>query len=421
MGFSSQNGHVGLKVQSIKGTYKDPGAVSPNQGIFIRTRSGALGGNRELLIPDPEIGGNRDVPDAQLGPISYSGEYDIYARMEAMAALLYMGLGAIQVPTINSKTVTNKVITTNVATLTTSASHGFVVGQQVQVALTPPDVAFDGSWVIASTPSGTTFTYATPLTTTVSTAASGGTAVTNGATLTGFTDTIVPASAAIPWVSVEEKVASGFEVFKYTDCKVNTVHFEADANGYLMGTVGLIGLTQQETTATAVAVQRVDTSALLVGTSIIVAWNGATLPAKSFSIDINNNIEDDDFRLGSLFLGDLVEKRREITMGVTIRPQDNTLWKTAMWGGPAASVPGGLSFKDDVQITITSYEDIPGATPGTKYTATFTIPQAIIAPFTPVPSGDDVMENDLEIRAVRPNPATDIISVALKHAYVNIA
>ena len=88
MGFLAQAGHVGLRTQALKGTYADPGAVSPNQGIFMYIRSGALGGNRELMVPDPEIGGNRDVPDSQLGPISYSGEYDFYARLESLATLL---------------------------------------------------------------------------------------------------------------------------------------------------------------------------------------------------------------------------------------------------------------------------------------------------------------------------------------------
>lgn len=341
MGYISQAGHVGFKIQSVKGTYKDPGAVAPNQGVFCRTRSGALGGNRELLIPDPEIGGNRDVPDANLGPIAYSGEYDMYLRMESLATLLYAALGAN---------------------------------------------------------------------------------VDSGTTALGYTHTITPAATAIPWVSVEEQVADGFETFKYTDCKVNTLHMEADANGFLMGTCGLIGLTQGETTATGAGAMRTDTSGLIVGTSIIVAWNAIQLPAKSFSLDINNNIEDDDFRLGSLFLGNAVEKRREITMGVTIRPEDNSLWKTAMWGGPSATVPGGQAFKDDVLITITSYEMIPGSTgPAVPYVATFTVPQAVISPFTPNPSGDDVLEHDLEIRAVRPNPATAILTATVKNSYATAA
>ena len=76
MGFVAQAGHVGIRTQASKGTYADPGATAPNQGVFMFTRSGALGGNRELLIPDPEIGGSRDVLDAQLGPSAFSGEYD---------------------------------------------------------------------------------------------------------------------------------------------------------------------------------------------------------------------------------------------------------------------------------------------------------------------------------------------------------
>jgi hypothetical protein len=343
MGFPSQTGHVGIRTQAVKGTYVDPGAVAPNQGVFLRLRSGAMGSNRDLLIPDPEIGGNRDIPDAQLGPIAFSGEYDFYTRMEGLATLLYGALGSKAAET--------------------------------------------------------------------------------GSALLGYTHTITPADGtSLPWLSVEEKISSTFDVYRYTDAKVNTLHLESDASGYLMGTAGLIALTQQGAqTPTAAGVQRVDTSPLIVGTNITVQWNGANLPAKSFSLDINNNLEDDDFRMGSLFLGDLVEKRREVTMGVTIRPQDNALWKTAVWGSPAATVPLGQSFKDDAIITMTSYEDIPGANVGVKYTASFTIPSAIIAPFNVSPSGDDVMENDLEIRAVRPVPGTPIITAVVKNSYATVA
>lgn len=339
MGFSSQTGHLGFKTQTAKGAYLDPGAVAPNQGVFVRTRSGSLGGNRELLIPDPEIGGNRDIPDAQLGAISYSGDIDVYLRMESLAFFLKGALGN-------------------------------------------------------STPSGSA--------------------------ATGYTHTTTAGDTTLPWISVEEKISNTYEAFNYTDAKINTFHMEADANGYLMGTVGLIALTQiLDASPTVIGSQRVDTSGLLVGTNITVNWNGASLPAKSFSLDINNNIEDDDFRLGSFFLGDAVEKRRELTMGVTIRPNDSALWRTAMWGGPAATTPGGQSFKDDVSITIASYEDIPGAT-AVKYAATFTIPQAIIAPFNPEPSGDDVIEHDIEIRAVRPNPATPILTTTVKTSYATL-
>jgi hypothetical protein len=341
MGFSSQAGYVGFKTQTTKGLYANPGAVAPDQGVFMRTRSGSLGGNRELLIPDPEIGGNRDIPDAQLGPINFVGEFDFYARMESIATLLKGALG--------------------------EASSA-------------------------------------------------------GAAGTGYTHTITPADAnPLPWLSVEENIGGSYEDFQYTDIKVNTFHLEADANGYLMGTVGLIGLTQAPLASpTAIGAQRWDTSPLLVGTNVFVRWGGVQLPARSFSFDVNNNLEDDDFRLGSLFLGNAVEKRREITMGVTIRPDDAVLWRTAMWGGPAATQPLGLSYKDDVEIVVETYEDIPGAT-GVPYSATITVPSAVIRPFSVDPSGDDVLEHDLEIQALRPDPAVDILTAEVVNSYATVA
>ena len=57
-----------------------------------------------------------------------------------------------------ARSVSNKALTSNVATLTTSAAHGFDVGDTV--AITGVDATFNGTYTIASVPSTTTFTYA---------------------------------------------------------------------------------------------------------------------------------------------------------------------------------------------------------------------------------------------------------------------
>lgn len=59
----------------------------------------------------------------------------------------------------SSFSITNKALTNNVATITTSASHSFVVGQTVSIILTSADAAFDGLRTVATTPSSTTFTF----------------------------------------------------------------------------------------------------------------------------------------------------------------------------------------------------------------------------------------------------------------------
>lgn len=58
----------------------------------------------------------------------------------------------------NANSVNNKALTSNVATLTTAAAHGLKAGAVVSVA--GVGSPFDGTWVIASVPSTTTFTYA---------------------------------------------------------------------------------------------------------------------------------------------------------------------------------------------------------------------------------------------------------------------
>jgi hypothetical protein len=54
--------------------------------------------------------------------------------------------------------VTNKALTTNVATLTTANPHYLTTGETVKIS--GVDATFDGSYTVASTPTATTFTYA---------------------------------------------------------------------------------------------------------------------------------------------------------------------------------------------------------------------------------------------------------------------
>jgi hypothetical protein len=54
--------------------------------------------------------------------------------------------------------ITNKALTTNVATLTTSAAHGLSIG--MQIIITGVDATFNGEYRITTVPTTTTFTYA---------------------------------------------------------------------------------------------------------------------------------------------------------------------------------------------------------------------------------------------------------------------
>lgn len=72
-----------------------------------------------------------------------------------------------------TRSVTNKSLTDNVATLTTSVTHGFLPGDVVTVSIS--DAVFDGAYTIIDTPTTATFTFA-KTNTNVSPAAASGTA-----------------------------------------------------------------------------------------------------------------------------------------------------------------------------------------------------------------------------------------------------
>jgi hypothetical protein len=57
-----------------------------------------------------------------------------------------------------SAAVSNKSVTTNVVTLTTSAAHGFLAGDQVVVA--GVDSTLNGTYTVTAAPTPTTFRYA---------------------------------------------------------------------------------------------------------------------------------------------------------------------------------------------------------------------------------------------------------------------
>lgn len=67
--------------------------------------------------------------------------------------------------------VTNKALTTNVATLTTSIAHDFNAGNTVTVS--GVDATFNGTYTVVATPTTTTFTYAKTASNVTSVAASG--------------------------------------------------------------------------------------------------------------------------------------------------------------------------------------------------------------------------------------------------------
>ena len=339
MGVSSQQGVFAFKTQTSRGT---PATDLGTTGVAMYRTGGSMTPNRELMIPDAEIGGGRDVPDALLGPISFGGDIEFYTRFNSIGVLLKAALGA---PASAAGTATG----TNVHTFT------------------PTD------------------------------------------------------STTLPFLTVYERIGANLERILYQDCVVNTLHLESDADGYLTGTAGLIGC-RGAFGAPDVDVSTVlDETTITVGTNIKVLYDGADIKAKSFSIDINNNFEDDDFRLGSFYLEDLTPKRREINGSLTLRHETKDLMRQALLGSSSATAAGGLTTKKPIKIEIDTYGEIPSSAPATTYSLDLEFPKTVFEPFGFEPSGDEILESDVTFQALRPVAATPVMTAALTNAVAAVA
>lgn len=86
-------------------------------------------------------------------------QQDIISALTAIPGIEYSTVNLLRKESADqSFNVSNKALTSNIATLTTSASHNFTVGQTVRVS--GVDSVFNGDHIVLSTPSATTFTYA---------------------------------------------------------------------------------------------------------------------------------------------------------------------------------------------------------------------------------------------------------------------
>jgi hypothetical protein len=115
------------------------------------------------------VGTDHQHPNQHVRSIQWSGVNGVLLHDEYDVDKIYPAI---------TVSISNKALTSNVATLTTSAAHGLTVG--MTITITGVDATFNGSYRITTVPTTTTFTYAKTADNVASTAVSPvGTGVTN--------------------------------------------------------------------------------------------------------------------------------------------------------------------------------------------------------------------------------------------------
>jgi N4-gp56 family major capsid protein len=131
----------GANVQPKDGAFY-VGMLHPDVSYDLRTEAATSGAN---VWREPHT-----YTEAGVGNI-WSGEVGVYEGVK------FIESSRVEQASSATRSVTNKALTSNVATLTTSANHGFEVGENVTVA--GVDSTFNGTYVITAK-TDTTFSYA---------------------------------------------------------------------------------------------------------------------------------------------------------------------------------------------------------------------------------------------------------------------
>lgn len=217
-------------------------------------------------------------------------------------ATTYKVIGQVNTGAVLSNTISNKALTSNVATLTTGTAHGFTAGDKV--VITGVDTTFNGTFAIASVPTSTTFTFPLTASNVSSTAVTTGTvtaydapvarAVTNKAKSGGFatltTSSHTLAAGDDVYVYINDSTIDGTRTLtSVTSTSMTFIAVGADIASTAVSSGGVSGNTWQtlytvpSATQTVIStIQIVNISDVSANADIILAVNGAAFDVKQF-------------------------------------------------------------------------------------------------------------------------------------------
>lgn len=214
----------------------------------------------------------------------------------------------------------------------------------------------------------------------------------NGAYLHNFT-----ASGVLPWLSIKKTIADDIQIFDYTDCKVEGFQIDVNASEPATAKFDIVGISDAIGVA---GNENYESAPMLIAVSATVNIGGVAVSAKKATINYKNNLENADFRVGSRFLGDITEKRREIDLSMDIvLDTTSELYRKAFYGAANATSAGFAVYADRVDIILSSPTNI--GTSAIPFKIQFTIKNAVFMA-APIPAkGDELIVIPLELKATK--------------------
>lgn len=219
-------------------------------------------------------------------------------------------------------------------------------------------------------------------------------------------------------LSIEKKIGDGLENLGYIDSKVNSLHFECAAGEYVNGSAEILSLDEVAGKTNQTTTFGTDPVFTYDGGSVTL--EGTAISVKKLSIDINNNLVDDDFRIGSRKLQSSEEKRRELAASLDIVPTNYNTFRKTYYGSTSATTASGTGVQDiytgSLFVKFLSAKSIANGLTQ-KYELEINIPKALFRA-APLPvSGDEMIVETLEMLPLK--GTQDIGTIVIRNGKEN--
>jgi hypothetical protein len=97
------------------------------------------------------------------------------------------------------------------------------------------------------------------------------------------------------------------------------------------------------------------------------------------------------------------------------------MWRQATYGDSAATAVQGTITKSEVVVTLSTYSTIPNSSPALVSSMQITMPKCALKPYAFQVSGDDIIDSDVELQALRPDFRNPLVKIAVVQAVQNVA
>ncbi len=236
-----------------------------------------------------------------------------------------------------------------------------------------------------------------------------GSAVSSGISGDAYGHTFEPTDNLIP-LSITKRIgdeSNPMDVFGYTDVKINTFRVEAAAGE--LATFSADAIAVEERSSKSDQTPTFETGPIFSFVDGKVDLEGISLSVKNISIELDNNIVDDDFRIGQRVLQSLIERRRTVTATIDTVPTDASIFKKTVFGGSA-----NTSVSNTQQVYTGSLFlrfESPHLISSQPYSMDITVPKAVFRVANLPISGEDMVIETLEMTAVKQSGSASITTV----------